>query len=106
MNAPTSIKVVRWVCGVVFVACIAGLIVSSIAGNNEGWVLSIGMIGVAAAIVSIVVSLVTAEQRIPVFSDVRAEAIERRIEELVAAGADEERIRTLVREAVELGRGL
>lgn len=106
MNSPISITVIRWSCAVVFVGCIAGLIVSSIAGNNEGWVLSIGMVGVGAAIVSIVVSLVTTERRIPVFSDVRAEGIERRIEELVAAGADEERIRTLVREAVDLGRGL
>ncbi|MFM7755292.1 MAG: hypothetical protein ACKO84_00885 [Actinomycetota bacterium] len=106
MSSPKSITVIRWSCAVVFVACIAGLIISSIAGNDEGWVLSIGMVGVGAAIVSIVVSLVTSERRIPVFSDVRAEGIERRIEELVAAGADEEAIRTLVREAVDLGRGL
>jgi len=106
MNATKSITVIRWSCAVVFAACIAGLIVSSIAGNNEGWVLSIGMVGVGAAIVSIVVSLVTTERRIPVFSEVRAEGIERHIEALVAAGGDEDKIRTLVREAVDLGRGL
>lgn len=106
MNTSVSVRVIRWTCAVVFVACIAGLIISSIAGNNEGWVLSIGMVGVAAAVVLIVVSLVTAGHRLPVFSEVRAEAIEARIADLVAAGADEDRLRDLVRDAVDLGRGL
>ena len=38
------------------------------------------------------------------FDDVRAEGIERRIGELVQAGANEDRVRELVRESIELGR--
>ena len=106
MNASLSVRVIKWTCAVVFVACIAGLIISSIAGNNEGWVISIGMIGVTAAVILILVSLVTADRRIPAFSEVRAEAIENRIAELVADGADEDQLRVLVRDAVDLGRGL
>lgn len=106
MNASLSVRVIRWTCAVVFVACIAGLIISSIAGNNEGWVISIGMLGVTAAVVLILVSLVTADRRLPPFSEVRAEAIESRIAELVATGTDEDQLRDLVRDAVDLGRGL
>ncbi|MGA0877738.1 MAG: hypothetical protein ACO3SP_01330, partial [Ilumatobacteraceae bacterium] len=101
-----SVRVIKWTCAVVFVACIAGLIISSIAGNNEGWVISIGMIGVTADVILILVSLVNADRRIPAFSEVRAEAIENRIAELVADGADEDQLRDLVRDAVDLGRGL
>lgn len=106
MTVSLSVRVIRWICAVVFVACIAGLIISSIAGNNEGWVVSIGMVGVTAAVVLIIVSLVTSDRRLPAFSEVRAEAIESRIAELVASGVDEERLRDLVRDAVDLGRGL
>ena len=101
-----SVRVIRWACAGIFVACIAGLIISSIAGNNAGWVLTIGMVGVAAAVILIVVSLVANTQRLPVFSEVRAEALEQRIADLVAAGANESEVRDLVRDAVELGRGL
>lgn len=106
MNSSLSVRIIRWACAGIFVACIAGLIISSIAGNNAGWVLTIGMVGVAAAVILIVVSLVTSQQRVPVFSEVRAEALEQRIAQLVASGADEDDIRDLVRAAVELGRGL
>jgi len=106
MNTSPAIRAIRIACAVVFVLCIAGLIISSIAGNNEGWVLSIGMCGAIAAIILIVVSLITATKRIPEFSDVQAEAIEQRIAQLVAAGVDENEIRELVRSSIQLGRGL
>jgi Na+/melibiose symporter-like transporter len=106
MNTSPAIRAIRIACAVIFVLCIAGLIISSIAGNNEGWVLSIGMCGAIAAIILIVVSLVTATKRIPEFSDVQAEAIEQRIAQLVAAGVDENEIRELVRSSIQLGRGL
>ena len=79
MNTSPAIRAIRIACAVIFVTCIAGLIISSIAGNNEGWVLSIGACGASAAIILIVVSLVTATKRIPEFSDVQAEAIEQRV---------------------------
>ena len=110
MNSPvhdrTAIRILRRLCAVLFVVCIAGLIVSSIAGNNEGWVLSIGAIGVAAAVVLIITSLVASQQRLPSFSDAHAEQVENRIAALVAAGADESQVRDLVRESIRLGRGL
>ncbi|MFM8529058.1 MAG: hypothetical protein ACKOD2_05160 [Ilumatobacteraceae bacterium] len=99
-------RAIRVASGVVFVLCIAGLIVSSIAGNNEGWVLSIGSCGAVAAVILIVTTLVSSSRRMPPFADAEAEAIERRIESLVTAGADESEIRELVRQAVRLGRGL
>jgi hypothetical protein len=74
--------------------------------QNEGWVLSIGVCGASAAIILIVVSLVTATKRIPEFSDVQAEAIEQRVAQLVAAGVDESELRELVRSSIQLGRGL
>ncbi len=106
MNTSPAIRAIRIACAVIFVLCIAGLIISSIAGNNEGWVLSIGMCGAIAAIILIVVSLVTATKRVPEFSDVQAEAIEQRITQLVAAGVDESELRELVRSSIQLGRGL
>ena len=68
--------------------------------------MSIGACGASAAIILIVVSLVTATKRIPEFSDVRAEAIEQRITQLVAAGVDENELRELVRSSIQLGQGL
>ena len=101
----TSVRFVRVACAVVFLSCIAGLIISSIAGNNEGWVLSIGMCGAGAAIILIVVSLVTTNRRLPEFVEADAEAIENRVAALVAAGADEAEVRELVRASIRLGRG-
>ena len=101
----TSVRFVRVACAVVFVSCIAGLIVSSIAGNNEGWVLTIGMCGAAAAVILIVVSLVSTDRRLPEFVEADAEAIEVRIARLTAAGVDETELRELVRASVKLGRG-
>ena len=106
MNDRTATRVLRRVCAALFVMCIAGLIISSIAGNNEGWVLSIGAVCAAAAVVLIVTTLVATSQRLPAFSDAHAEEIEARITALVRAGADEAEVRELVRESIRLGRGL
>ena len=106
MNTTPAVRMIRIACAVIFVLCIAGLIISSIAGNNEGWVLSIGSCGAVAAIILIVVSLVSSSKRNTEFSDARAEAVEQRIAELVAAGVDEAELRELVRSSIQLGRGL
>ena len=105
-EAGRAARVIRVASGVVFVLSIAGLIISSIAGNNEGWVLSIGSCGAAAAVVLIVTTLVSSSRRLPPFSDAEAEVVEGRIERLVESGADEAEVRELVRLAVRLGRGL
>ncbi|MEY2995952.1 MAG: hypothetical protein RLZZ39_777 [Actinomycetota bacterium] len=96
---------IRITSAVVFVASIAGLIVTSINGNNEGWVLTIGMVSAVTAIVLIVTSAVASTRRVPVFVEADAEVVESRIKELVDSGADEERVRELVKLSVKLGRG-
>ena len=100
-----AVKLVRIVCFSLFLAGIPGLIVSSIAGNNEGWVLSIGMTTAVAALILIAVSATTATKRLDVFDEVAAERVEMRIRSLVEAGADETTVRALVRESIDLARG-
>ncbi|NBR00927.1 MAG: hypothetical protein EBS48_07365 [Actinobacteria bacterium] len=102
---PVFVRVLRPVCGVIFVAGIAGIIVTSINGNNAGWVLTIGMVTAVAAVVLIAVTAALPRPRIDVFDDVVAERVEQRIAALVAAGADEAETRALVRDALEMVRG-
>ncbi|MFM8945384.1 MAG: hypothetical protein ACKOJC_01570 [Actinomycetota bacterium] len=106
MDRRPIIRLIRTASAVIFVASIAGLIVSSINGNNEGWVLSIGMVSAITAIILVVASAVASTTRHPDFSDVLAETIEDRIQRLVAAGADEAEVREIARMSVKLGRGL
>ena len=97
----------RWItraCIAVFVCGIAGLIISSIAGNNNGLVLTIGGFIALAAIVLMTVNTVTVHDRIDAFDDAAAEQLEARVAELVQQGADENDVRTLVREARRSGR--
>jgi hypothetical protein len=105
MTRTTSAVWIQRVCAVVFVAGIAGLIASSVAGNNNGVVVTIGSITAIAAIVHITVSTVTATSRVDVFDEARAERLEDDVQALVSAGADERAVRSLVREAMQLGRG-
>jgi hypothetical protein len=88
----------------VFVCGIAGLIISSVAGNNNGVVLTIGGFIVVAAIVLMTVSTITARERIDVFDDAAAEQLEAQVAHLVDQGADEADVRSLVREARRIGR--
>lgn len=98
---------VRGVVLLVGVVGIAGMIVSSIAGSN-GAAMTFGLVLAAAVLCLIVATAVTAAGG----SDTRAdddaaalgERVERAVEELVASGADEERLRSLVGDAVRLGR--
>lgn len=91
------------VCIAVFVCGIAGLIIASVAGNNNGVVLSIGAVIVVAAIVLMTVNTVTVTERIDAFDRAADEAAAERLEEqigrLVAQGAAEDDVRTLVRDA-------
>jgi len=99
------VRFLRPACAVVFVGGIAGIIVSSINGNNNGWVLLFGMSTAAAAVILIAVTAASPRPRIDVFDDVVAERIEQRVQALVASGADEEQARALVRDALEMVRG-
>jgi Na+/melibiose symporter-like transporter len=104
MTAPHSVRIIRWLCAIVFVCGIAGIIVSSINGNNNGWVVTIGVTTSIAAIILIVVSTVSTRQRIHVFDEVEAEQLETKINEQVQRGASEEALRDIVRRAIDLGR--
>jgi hypothetical protein len=99
-----AIRLITRACIFVFVCGVAGLIISSIAGNNNGVVLTIGGCIVLAAIVMMVVNTVTVKDRIDAFDDAAAEQLEAHINRLVEQGADETEVRTLVREARRGGR--
>ena len=97
-------RLITRACIAVFVGGIAGLIISSVAGNNNGVVLTIGGIIVLAAIVLMAVNTVTVHERIDAFDDAAAEQLEAHVANLVEQGADEADVRTLVREARRSGR--
>jgi hypothetical protein len=86
------------------VSGIAGLIISSIAGNNVGVVTTIGLITSLAAVVLLTASTVANRQRIDAFNDALAEQVEGQIDALVSSGAKEDTVRKLVRDAINLGR--
>lgn len=98
-------RILRPACAAVFVAGIAGIIVSSVNGNNNGWVLFCGMTTAVAAVVLIAVTATTQRPRIDVFEDALAERVEQRVQALVARGVDEQEARALVRDAVDMVRG-
>ena len=99
-----ALRLIRICCAVVFVAGIAGMIITSVNGNNEGYVLTIGSTTAIAAIVLLTSSAVTRREGIDAFDDVVAERVEGRVNALVESGADEEAVRALVRDALQLGR--
>lgn len=101
----TSLRLIRISCLTLMLSGIPALIVSSIRGNNEGWVLTFGMISAVAAIILMAVSAATSTKRLDAFDDVVAERVEQRIRMLVEAGANESDVRNLVRESMSLVRG-
>jgi hypothetical protein len=99
-----SKRLITRACVAVFICGVAGLIISSIAGNNNGVVLTIGGCIVLAAIVLMTVNTVTVTERIDVFDDAVAEQLEAQVSRLVEQGADEAEVRALVRDALRVGR--
>jgi hypothetical protein len=104
-----SPRVIRRLVVAVFVAGIAGMIGGSIADSNAA-ALTFGILTAAAALSLILVTAVAppTSLRPPVDGDVVDETLARDIEERIAAltmaGADENEIRRLVRQAIDLGR--
>ena len=97
-------RLIRWMCAATFLVAIPGMSVSSIAGNNEGWVITFGSFAAIGALVLIAVSSVGGGRRIDVFDETLAERIESRVRAIAASGADEGALRDLVRDSVDLGR--
>jgi hypothetical protein len=100
-----TLKVFRIVCALIFVGGIVTMIVTSIASNSMGVMITTGLVTAVAAIVLLAVS--SAVQGKPlggIADDIAAERVERRIDQLVAGGADEQVVRSLVRDSVRLGR--
>jgi hypothetical protein len=86
---------------------VAGMIVSSVADDN-GAALTFGLVTAAAVACLMVATAVggpgSGGRGLPP-DELQAERVEGLVRQVVAAGADEPLVRTLVREAVRLGRG-
>lgn len=105
------LEVLRAVVMAVSAAGIAGMIVGSVAGNNNGAVVTCGLV---TAVGILVLMAVTAATRGAAaaggaaggngYDDVLAARVEDRIQAVLAHGADEGAVRDLVRDAVRLGR--
>jgi dipeptide/tripeptide permease len=92
---------------VVLVLCaggIVGMIVASVAGNNNGWVVTFGLLTAASVIVLMAFSASARSASSGAPDEALAEQVETRIRALVETGADETDVRDLVRTAVQLGR--
>jgi hypothetical protein len=104
-----STRAVRRVVLAVCVSGIAGMIVASVNDNN-GAALTFGLVTTAAVLCLVVATAVTrpagtgTATTTPV-DEAQAARVEDLVERLVTAGADEKEVRSLVREAVRLGRG-
>jgi hypothetical protein len=83
---------------------IIGMIVGSVADNNNGVVVTAGLIAAVAAIVLITANAVARDRVYGTVDEIQAERIEEEVRALVDAGADESALRDLVRRAVRLGR--
>lgn len=101
---PMSPGAFRALAAVIWVGGIAGMIVSSVNGNNNGWVVTFGMATASASVILLAVSAATTRERLDVFEDADAERLEGRINSLAAQGADEASLRALVRDAMRSGR--
>lgn len=87
-----------WVTG------IAGMIISSVNGNNNGWVTTFGFVTAFASLTLFAATAATRKDRIDVFEEADAERLEDQVRALVDAGADEATVRDLVRDALRMGR--
>src|SRR5689334_1557829 len=113
MSQPTvSPRAARWVAIIVGGIGIAGIIVGSIL-ENTGLAITAGLLSAVSIGYLIVLTAVIGREaferdgdddRPPPVDDALAREVEARVGELVAAGADEAKLRQLVTRAVELGR--
>jgi cobalamin synthase len=101
-----TLRVLRWAVIAICVVGIAGMIIGSIADNNNGVVVTFGLITAVSIIVLMAVAATarSAENRRGEVDESLAAEVEDRVQAMVAAGADEAAIRDLVGRAVRLGR--
>src|SRR5438552_18607521 len=104
-------RVLRWVVMGVCAVGIAGTVAGSVADNSDV-ALAFGLITAAAVLCLMVATAVSPPSAssktaaaTAAFDEARAARVERLVDGLVAAGADESDVRRLVGEAVRLGRG-
>ena len=101
-NSSPALRNIRIICSVVFVAGIAGMIITSIAGNNVGLVNTIGGTTAISALVLLVATISSNTVRPEVFDEAAAERLRLKIAMLSKSGADENELRELVRLATQL----
>ena len=102
----TALKRIRILCAAIFVAGIAGIIVTSIVSNNNGGFIAIGLVTSIAAVVLLTASTIATNKHIDAFDEVAAEQLEQQVSALIASGADEDALREAVRAAIDLGRSI
>ena len=95
------VRVIRRIVLAIVVIGIGGMIVSSIANENKV-ALGFGLVTALAVLCSMVATAVTSGGADD--GDAQAARVETLSGDLMAAGADERTVRSLVREAVRLGR--
>jgi hypothetical protein len=102
------LRAIRIVVIVLCAAGIVGMIVASVAGNNNGWVVTFGLITAGSVVLLMAFSSSTRVAAAGASGtgpdEALAEGVEERIHLLVETGADESAVRDLVRHAVRLGR--
>ena len=103
-DTPRALRNIRIICAIIFVSGIAGMIITSIAGNNVGLVNTIGGTTAIAAVVLLIATSTATSFRPEIFAEADAERLEQKISQLVKAGANENELRDLVRQATQLGR--
>ena len=99
-----TIRQLRVVVALVCVGSIAGMIVGSIQDNN-GLAIVAGSFGAVAALCLLVGNAIYFGTNTGGAQDALAAELEARVQELVAAGAQESAARAVVRKAVRFGRG-
>ena len=105
-----TLRVLRWAVIAICVVGIAGMIIGSIADNNNGVVVTFGLITAVSIIVLMAVattarSLEAKQTAVTEVDEALAEEIEAGVQALVAAGDDEASVRDLVGKATRLHRG-
>ena len=101
------LAILRAVVMMVSAAGIIGMILGSVADNNNGVVITCGLVSAVGILVLIAVTAATPPSNansLDLVDEVVAAQVEARLEALVADGVDEGALRELVRDAVRLGR--